>query len=86
MFSRLLGLISTLVALFGVFISDWSAIRDNGFFHGYSYLVWVVILLQVGVLMYICACVYVCYVHVCMCVMCMYVCVFMYICACMYVC
>ena len=31
----------------GVIVNDWSAIKNNGFFQGYSWLVAVVILLQV---------------------------------------
>ncbi|KAL5471489.1 hypothetical protein EMCRGX_G029612 [Ephydatia muelleri] len=41
-----LALVSTFVALFGVFVTDWSAIREKGFFQGYSALVWIVILFQ----------------------------------------
>ena len=41
-----LALVSTCVALFGVFMWDWSAIREKGFFQGYSTLVWIVILFQ----------------------------------------
>ena len=36
-------------SLIGVFVSDWSAVKENGFLQGYSMLVWIVISLQVCV-------------------------------------
>merc|ERR1740129_1963157 len=42
------ALISCFSALVGCFVNDGAAIRQDGFFRGYSVLVWVVILLQAG--------------------------------------
>jgi len=42
------GLFSMLFGGIGVMVHDWSAIKNNGFFQGYTYIVGVVILLQVS--------------------------------------
>jgi len=41
-----LGLIGSVLALFGVIISDWNLIMKGGFFQGYNAITWVVIILQ----------------------------------------
>jgi len=42
------GLFSLLFSGGGVIVNDWSAIRADGFFQGYSFIVAIVILLQVS--------------------------------------
>ena len=44
---RYIGLFSMAFSGLGAVVYDWSAISNNGFFHGYSWLVVLVILLQV---------------------------------------
>ena len=41
-----MGLPSVLLALVGVFTADHNSVTTNGFFHGYSPLVWTVVILQ----------------------------------------
>lgn len=42
------ALMSLFIGLFGVFLSDWSAVSERGFFYGYSSVVVTVVILQVG--------------------------------------
>ena len=41
------ALLSFVFGLFGVLVMDWSAVREDGFFQGYSVIVGIVICLQV---------------------------------------
>ncbi|XP_064382823.1 UDP-N-acetylglucosamine transporter-like isoform X2 [Halichondria panicea] len=41
-----LSLMSLFIGLFGVFLSDWSAVSERGFFYGYSSVVVTVVILQ----------------------------------------
>jgi len=41
-----MGLPSVILALLGVYTKDHQAVHEKGFFHGYSALVWVVVLVQ----------------------------------------
>ncbi|GAU98521.1 hypothetical protein RvY_09655 [Ramazzottius varieornatus] len=38
-----LGAFSIIIALAGVIVADWAAVREGGFFQGYNWLTWVVI-------------------------------------------
>nr|AKN21637.1 slc35a-1 [Schmidtea mediterranea] len=41
-----LGLFGSVLGLFGVLVTDWSEIRKSGFFQGYNWITWIVIILQ----------------------------------------
>lgn len=43
-------MMSLFVGLFGIFVTDWDSVTDNGFFQGYSPIVLAVIVLQVHTL------------------------------------
>lgn len=42
------ALMSFFIGLFGVFVTDYKAVIENGFFSGYRPIVFVVIILQVS--------------------------------------
>ena len=52
----MVALLSFGVGLFGVLVSDWSAVMEKGFFQGYSTTVGIVICLQVCVCVCVCVC------------------------------
>ena len=43
-----LGIFSSIIGFLSVYVFDYTQVLDNGFFQGYNFVVWTIILLQVS--------------------------------------